>query len=200
MTGASGTMPLPRGSRKCPSAHHGGKHTTAWAGAPLGLHGGTREFGGGGRVCCWCWWFCGYILMPKLNELYNSNPRRLFSAGLTWTEAQGGGSGTVFGVRPSSSFAGGGWTVCRIRPESAPLAAETQTVPRPLPASSGPREPPLVDLGSAWAGLRPRRMAPPPVATTWPHARLCQRVSQASILDLHSGALSVGKHFVNLYR
>lgn len=25
-------------------------------------------------------------------------------------------------------------------------------------------------------------------------------VLQASILDLHSGALSVGKHFVNLYR
>lgn len=28
----------------------------------------------------------------------------------------------------------------------------------------------------------------------------CQRLFQASILDLHSGALSVGKHFVNLYR
>lgn len=25
-------------------------------------------------------------------------------------------------------------------------------------------------------------------------------LSQASILDLHSGALSLGKHFVNLYR
>lgn len=27
-----------------------------------------------------------------------------------------------------------------------------------------------------------------------------RRLFQASILDLHSGALSVGKHFVNLYR
>lgn len=29
---------------------------------------------------------------------------------------------------------------------------------------------------------------------------LCAHLFQASILDLHSGALSVGKHFVNLYR
>lgn len=29
---------------------------------------------------------------------------------------------------------------------------------------------------------------------------VCAHLFQASILDLHSGALSVGKHFVNLYR
>lgn len=34
--------------------------------------------------------------------------------------------------------------------------------------------------------------------TCFTHAHT--RLFQASILDLHSGALSVGKHFVNLYR
>lgn len=49
----------------------------------------------------------------------------------------------------------------------------------------------LVRLVSGWERALP---------ACGPHALPCKHLSQASILDLHSGALSVGKHFVNLYR
>lgn len=75
--------------------------------ARWGSHGRTREFEGDGPVCCRCWWFCGYILTPKLDELYNSSPRRLFCAGLTGT-----GPGRAFGVRRSGSFEGAGGVDC----------------------------------------------------------------------------------------
>ncbi|KAM7068185.1 2-oxoglutarate and iron-dependent oxygenase domain-containing protein 3 isoform 1-T1 [Molossus nigricans] len=55
----------------------------------------------------------------------------------------------------------------------------------------------LPDPGCARTDLRSRLwpLSPPPRTL-----KLCECPLQASILDLHSGALSVGKHFVNLYR
>lgn len=73
-------------------------------------------------------------MTPKLNELCTTNPRRLLRAGPTRTEAQG--------PRPASgepALSGrGAWTVRRIRAESAPPAADTETIPHTLPLPWGP--------------------------------------------------------------